>query len=74
MPGSRTLCVCLMPTVTFFFYIMYVPVCYFVGIAGSDAVFLTNFQIIEVDIPQFLFEEQGRHLYGAKLLELQVKS
>lgn len=53
---------------------MYIPVCYFVGIAGSDAVFLTNFQIIEVDIPQFLFEEQGRHLYGAKLLELQVKS
>ncbi|XP_042394599.1 trigger factor-like protein TIG, Chloroplastic isoform X1 [Zingiber officinale] len=29
-------------------------------------------KIIEVDIPRSLLEEQGRHLYGAKLLQLQV--
>ena len=28
--------------------------------------------MVEVDIPQSLFEEQGRQLYGAKLLEIQV--
>lgn len=31
-------------------------------------------QIIEVDIPQSLFEEQGRELYGAHLLQLQVEN
>lgn len=30
------------------------------------------FQMVEVDIPQSLFEEQGRQLYGASLLEIQV--
>lgn len=28
--------------------------------------------MVEVDIPQSLFEEQGRQLYGANLLEIQV--
>ncbi|CAH9076119.1 unnamed protein product [Cuscuta europaea] len=28
-------------------------------------------QMVEVDIPQSLFEEQGRQLYGAQLLEIQ---
>jgi len=31
-----------------------------------------HFQIVQVDIPQSLFEEQGRQLYGANLLEIQV--
>ena len=30
--------------------------------------------MVEVDIPQSLFEEQGRQLYGANLLEIQVSS
>lgn len=30
-------------------------------------------QMMEIDIPQSLFEEQGRQLYGAKLLEIQVR-
>lgn len=30
--------------------------------------------MIEVDIPQSLFEEQGRQLYGAQLLQIQVGS
>ncbi|XP_052208061.1 trigger factor-like protein TIG, Chloroplastic [Diospyros lotus] len=29
-------------------------------------------KMIEVDIPQSLFEEQGRQLYGAKLLQMQA--
>ncbi|XP_057464400.1 trigger factor-like protein TIG, Chloroplastic [Actinidia eriantha] len=29
-------------------------------------------KIVEVDIPQSLFEEQGRQLYGAKLLQVQA--
>ncbi|KAK2987043.1 hypothetical protein RJ640_004769 [Escallonia rubra] len=29
-------------------------------------------KMIEVDIPQSLFEEQGRQLYGSKLLEIQA--
>uniref|UniRef100_A0A2P2LTV4 Trigger factor-like protein TIGic n=1 Tax=Rhizophora mucronata TaxID=61149 RepID=A0A2P2LTV4_RHIMU len=29
-------------------------------------------QMVEVDIPQSLFEEQGRQLYGAKLLQIQA--
>lgn len=33
---------------------------------------MSFFQMIEVDIPQSLFEEQGRQLYGANLLEIQV--
>ncbi|KAH1143416.1 hypothetical protein GYH30_033910 [Glycine max] len=28
---------------------------------------------VQVDIPQSLFEEQGRQLYGANLLEIQAK-
>lgn len=28
--------------------------------------------MVEVDIPQSFFEEQGRQLYGARLLEIQV--
>jgi hypothetical protein len=28
--------------------------------------------MVEVDIPQSLFEEQGRQLYVARLLEIQV--
>lgn len=30
--------------------------------------------MVEVDVPQSLFEEQGRQLYGAKLLEIQVST
>jgi hypothetical protein len=30
--------------------------------------------MVEIDIPQSLFEEQGRQLYGAKLLQIQVGS
>ncbi|GAB4849689.1 hypothetical protein Ancab_004484 [Ancistrocladus abbreviatus] len=30
-------------------------------------------KMVEVDIPQSLFEEQGRQLYGAKLLEIQAR-
>lgn len=29
-------------------------------------------QMVEVEIPQSLLEEQGRQLYGVKLLEVQV--
>ncbi|XP_022716840.1 trigger factor-like protein TIG, Chloroplastic [Durio zibethinus] len=29
-------------------------------------------KMVEIDIPQSLFEEQGRQLYGAKLLEIQA--
>lgn len=36
--------------------------------------FFGHFQMIEVDIPQSLFEEQGRQLYGAQLLQIQVGS
>lgn len=32
----------------------------------------SSIQMVEVDIPQSLFEEQGRQLYGARLLEIQV--
>lgn len=32
------------------------------------------FQMIEVDIPPSLLEEQGRQLYGAQLLQMQVSS
>lgn len=28
--------------------------------------------MVEADIPQSLFEEQGRQFYGAKLLQIQV--
>ncbi|KAE8734000.1 hypothetical protein F3Y22_tig00000910pilonHSYRG00046 [Hibiscus syriacus] len=30
-------------------------------------------KMVEIDIPQSLFEEQGMQLYGAKLLEIQTK-
>ncbi|KAJ0045983.1 hypothetical protein Pint_04063 [Pistacia integerrima] len=29
-------------------------------------------KMVEIDIPQSLFEEQGRQLYGAKLLQIQA--
>lgn len=30
--------------------------------------------MVEVDIPESLFEEEGRQMYGAKLLEVQVST
>lgn len=30
--------------------------------------------MVEVDIPQSLFEEQGRQLYGAQLLQIPVST
>ena len=29
--------------------------------------------MVEIDIPQSLFEEEGRQMYGAKLLQIQVR-
>ncbi|XXG53731.1 hypothetical protein AAC387_Pa03g1785 [Persea americana] len=40
--------------------------------ATDNAILDQLSKLIEVDIPQSLFEEQGRQLYGAKLLELQA--
>ncbi|XP_074574508.1 trigger factor-like protein TIG, Chloroplastic [Curcuma longa] len=40
--------------------------------ATDNAILDQLSKIIEVDIPRTLLEEQGRHLYGAKLLQLQV--
>ncbi|KAB1217240.1 Trigger factor-like protein TIG [Morella rubra] len=40
---------------------------------ATDNAILGQLQkMVEVDIPQSLFEEQGRQLYGAKLLEIQA--
>lgn len=30
--------------------------------------------MVDVEIPQSLFEEEGRQMYGAKLLEVQVST
>ncbi|XP_038975916.1 trigger factor-like protein TIG, Chloroplastic isoform X1 [Phoenix dactylifera] len=40
--------------------------------ATDNAILDQLSKIVEVDIPQSLFEEQGRQLYGAKLLQLQA--
>ncbi|CAA6670817.1 unnamed protein product [Spirodela intermedia] len=40
--------------------------------ATDNAILDQLSKIIEVDIPQSLFEEQGRELYGAHLLQLQA--
>ncbi|GLT62145.1 hypothetical protein SLA2020_348030 [Shorea laevis] len=40
---------------------------------ATDNAILDQIQkMVEVDVPQSLFEEQGRQLYGAKLLEIQA--
>lgn len=31
-------------------------------------------QMVEAEIPQSLFEEQGRQFYGARLLEIQASN
>ncbi|GAV85867.1 FKBP_C domain-containing protein/Trigger_N domain-containing protein/Trigger_C domain-containing protein [Cephalotus follicularis] len=41
--------------------------------ATDNAILDQICKMVEVDIPQYLFEEQGRQLYGAKLLQIQAK-
>nr|AKM76836.1 trigger factor type chaperone family protein [Geranium maderense] len=41
--------------------------------ATDNAILDQLCKMVEVDIPQSIFEEQGRQLYGAKLLDLQTK-
>ncbi|XP_020223145.1 trigger factor-like protein TIG, Chloroplastic [Cajanus cajan] len=41
--------------------------------ATDNAILHQISKMVEVDIPQSLFEEQGRQLYGANLLEIQTK-
>ncbi|KAK7371977.1 hypothetical protein VNO80_05344 [Phaseolus coccineus] len=41
--------------------------------ATDNAILDQITKMVEVDIPQSLFEEQGRQLYGANLLEIQAK-
>lgn len=41
--------------------------------ATDNAILDQVSKIVQVDIPQSLFEEQGRQLYGANLLEIQAK-
>ncbi|MED6125737.1 hypothetical protein PIB30_071561 [Stylosanthes scabra] len=41
--------------------------------ATDNAILDQISKMVEVDIPQSLFEEQGRQLYGASLLEIQAK-
>ncbi|OAY65701.1 Trigger factor-like protein TIG, Chloroplastic [Ananas comosus] len=41
--------------------------------ATDNAILDQLCKIVKVDIPQSLFEEQGRQLYGAKLLQLQAE-
>ncbi|XP_014502905.1 trigger factor-like protein TIG, Chloroplastic [Vigna radiata var. radiata] len=41
--------------------------------ATDNAILDQISKMVEVDIPQSLFEEQGRQLYGANLLEIQAK-
>ncbi|CAL0307377.1 unnamed protein product [Lupinus luteus] len=41
--------------------------------ATDNAILNQLSKMVEVDIPQSLFEEQGRQLYGASLLEIQAK-
>ncbi|TQD70400.1 hypothetical protein C1H46_044063 [Malus baccata] len=40
--------------------------------AADNAILDQLCKMVEVDIPQSFFEEQGRQLYGAKLLEIQA--
>ncbi|OAY55645.2 trigger factor-like protein TIG, Chloroplastic [Manihot esculenta] len=40
--------------------------------ATDNAILDQLCKMVEVDIPQSLFEEQGRQLYGARLLEIQA--
>ncbi|XP_068668865.1 trigger factor-like protein TIG, Chloroplastic [Aristolochia californica] len=42
--------------------------------ATDNAILDQLCKMVEVEIPQSLFEEQGRQLYGAKLLELQAQT
>ncbi|CAI9088328.1 OLC1v1022633C1 [Oldenlandia corymbosa var. corymbosa] len=42
--------------------------------AADNAILDRISKMIEVDIPRSLFEEQGRQLYGAQLLQLQANS
>nr|AKM76843.1 trigger factor type chaperone family protein [Pelargonium citronellum] len=41
--------------------------------ATDNAILHQLCKMVEVDIPQSIFEEQGRQLYGSQLLELQSK-
>ncbi|RDX98833.1 Trigger factor-like protein TIG, Chloroplastic, partial [Mucuna pruriens] len=41
--------------------------------ATDNAILDQISKMVEIDIPQSLFEEQGRQLYGANLLEIQAK-
>nr|AKM76848.1 trigger factor type chaperone family protein [Pelargonium fulgidum] len=41
--------------------------------ATDNAILHQLCKMVEVDIPQSIFEEQGRQLYGSQLLELQTK-
>ncbi|XVF03776.1 hypothetical protein REPUB_Repub05bG0022300 [Reevesia pubescens] len=41
--------------------------------ATDNAILDQLCKMVEIDIPQSLFEEQGRQFYGAKLLEIQIK-
>ncbi|KAE9614766.1 putative peptidylprolyl isomerase [Lupinus albus] len=41
--------------------------------ATDNAILNQLSKMVEIDIPQSLFEEQGRQLYGASLLEIQAK-
>ncbi|PKA47288.1 Trigger factor-like protein TIG [Apostasia shenzhenica] len=41
--------------------------------ATDNAILEQLSKIVDVDIPQSLFEEQGRQLYGAQLLQLQAE-
>ncbi|KAJ0965392.1 hypothetical protein J5N97_026530 [Dioscorea zingiberensis] len=40
--------------------------------ATDNAILEQLSKIVEVDVPRSLFEEQGRQLYGAKLMEMQA--
>ncbi|XP_058080230.1 trigger factor-like protein TIG, Chloroplastic isoform X3 [Magnolia sinica] len=42
--------------------------------ATDNAILDQLCKLIDIDIPQSLFEEQGRQLYGARLLELQAST
>nr|AKM76842.1 trigger factor type chaperone family protein [Pelargonium australe] len=41
--------------------------------ATDNAILHQLCKMVEIDIPQSIFEEQGRQLYGSQLLELQTK-
>jgi len=42
------------------------------GTSASNLGILCYLQMVQVDIPQSLLEEEGRQMYGTKLLEIQV--